>query len=246
MGAGPRRWVGLVLALAAAACATAERDLAGPGMPLPRGVRLSVVESPYPVTGTTEEEIGRSLREGGPGAFFGSFEWDMRSRWQWSSTPRGCVMREVEITVLARLVMPDWADRTGAPAEVRGSWDRFREALRGHERGHYENVARAARALHRELMRLEVQNCAFMRAAARDLHERTLRRWKDVDRTYDEETQHGRTQGAVWPPARGRPEEGAGAPTGPGSPDRAGARAPSSRSLAGAPENPVLTGRTLT
>lgn len=187
----------------AAACATAEPSL-DRGVNLPHGVYLNVHETHYPVTGTDEEGIGRSLQEGGPTTRAGRkvaarFEWDMRSNWSWTSTSRGCVMEDVEITVTARVTMPRW-DPAGAPAELELSWEQFLEALRTHEQGHHDHVARAARELHRSLTRLEVDNCSFMRGEAQALYDRILSRWKRVDMEYEVETENGRTQGAVWPP----------------------------------------------
>lgn len=174
---------------------------------LPHDVQVVFDERDYPVRGADEESIGRSIAAHGLTSPSGRtvaarFQWNVESDYTWEPAPEdeGCVMREVRIRVTASLTMPRWERPSSAPPGLAAAWERYMTALHTHEEGHRDHVLGAAREIRRALMRLETENCSFMRGDAQALRGRILERWKRMDLEYEVETENGRTQGAIWPP----------------------------------------------
>jgi len=70
-------------------------------------------------------------------------------------------------------------------------------ALSVHELGHYDFAKRAATDKESEILSMsEMDICTALEAAANELGNQTLNEYQAVERRYDVDTDHGRTQGA--------------------------------------------------
>jgi len=122
-------------------------------------------------------------------------------RYEYGYEMRGgrCAVTQVRTTMTGDVLMPRWSNRQGASPDLVARWDRYEAALRAHEEGHLDNGREFADALVTDLR--GVPPAADCGALDRDVHarfERLLRQYKQKDVDYDQRTQHGRTQGAVF------------------------------------------------
>ena len=180
---------------------------------VPAGITVDLLERNYLVSGDNAQEMGRSMRSNGPvsgGRRFSAVNnWRLSYRYQFGrSRANRCEITDVQITLTVRVTMPEWERPATAPAELVAAWEDYERALRLHEEGHRDWAIRGARELLSRLRSFKTETCAFMERDARGLADGIIERFSRQNREYDEETDHGRTQGAVW-------AAGAGSPTAP-------------------------------
>ena len=127
----------------------------------------------YDIDGRTARELKAAMAESGPQGYWAYTTWYV----QWSGDCR--------VSVKIDYIMPHWADRADGDARLQAEWDRMIEHLWEHEKGHAQHGIEAAREI-------EASHCAG------DPHTITDR-WANEDNVYDDETNHGVTQGVRLP-----------------------------------------------
>jgi predicted secreted Zn-dependent protease len=146
--------------------------LAFSGVPAEAKPKVTVSTEYYTVTGSSIEELRQQMTAKGPKGFWGYAEW----RVNWSAK---CLVN-LRITY----TIPRWADRDKASPKLRARWDRFIANLITHEKGHGTNGRNAAAEIDKTACAKDPVGIA--------------KRWSHQDVIYDEKTNHGATQGAVF------------------------------------------------
>lgn len=166
-------------------------------------VRTRVVSESYPVEGATAAEVLSSMTARGPRSdgetFFGLTVAEIGLRYHTAALAGGCALTDVEVDLSLTVTLPDWAPGPSADPALVGSWGRFRRALAAHEGRHREIAEAGAQSMAGALGGLRRDSCPAVEAEA---HRRLTRLEGDLaaaQRRYDAETDHGRTEGAVWP-----------------------------------------------
>lgn len=165
-------------------------------------VRERVVH--YEVEGGTVEEIRRSLDRGArrteEGRFRGTTQWNVR--WRYRYEPRGgsCVVADVDVWLEVTTTLPRWRGSARAGPEVVRWWAAYTASLEAHEAGHRDYAVGAANEVLRAVRNLRTSTCAHMPDEANARARWIVERYRELNRRYDAETRHGRTQGAGWPP----------------------------------------------
>ncbi len=176
--------------------------------PPPPGLTVTAEESPYEVFGTTAAEIRQSIDDRGPiedgRRWSGYTHWQIDWSYRYGMRSGSCEIVHVEVAYSSRVVLPDWRASSGTPTSLRRDWERYLSALRTHEEGHVAIGAEAAREVLARIGSLTAPSCSGMSERANRVGNRTLDEYRGMQRAYDAETGHGRTQGAVWPPAGDR------------------------------------------
>ena len=116
----------------------------------------------------------------------------------------GCAIDDLTIEVSVTTHLPRWSRAAAAPSSLRGAWDRFVTALDQHERGHRVLAERAAETVRHRLLTISAPTCDRLDVEARQEMSVVMQEYERRQLAYDAETGHGRTQGAVWPPAHGQ------------------------------------------
>ena len=145
----------------------------------------------YKINGSTETDLAKEIQSKGPEGYAGYTNWYIR--WGWPGFDREeCDLTKAWITAKVSLTMPSWVPPADAPEDLIQNWNRFSQALNVHEQGHVNNVVKAL-----PLLQKAIQNsdCITADSAANQVLDK-LRGW---DVQFDDKTDHGRTQGAVFP-----------------------------------------------
>jgi predicted secreted Zn-dependent protease len=145
----------------------------------------------YTVTGSTESELSREIREKGPQGYAGYTSW--RVSWSWPGYGSlFCDVSGVDVDAAVTVTFPSWEPPADASLELVEKWARFVAALAVHEQGHvdnvYENLPRIQEAI-------QSADCLSAEDAAQEI----IAEMNQYDLDYDTETGYGRTQGAVFP-----------------------------------------------
>lgn len=119
--------------------------------------------------------------------------------WDYQLKRRGKVWIVVSRTVLLdiKVVTPRWTDFQNAPGVLRTQWRIYRANLLRHEEGHVKIALRAAYAVDKYLGTCGASSS--LEKLKSDIQKNTrglLRQYRKIDRSYDQRTRHGASQGA--------------------------------------------------
>lgn len=157
----------------------------------------------YPVTGRSVEEILESLLVGGPvdgdRTFFGMTETDISLRYRTSASASDCVLTDVHVVMDVVTTLPEWEAPSGVDYDLQRDWHQFLGALRRHEAEHAALAERGAQKVQRAVTDLRRPTCVEVEAEARRRLDRIEIEIEASHRHYDDQTGHGRTEGATWP-----------------------------------------------
>lgn len=166
-------------------------------------VRTTVAVEPYAVTGGTPEAILSSLRQSGPqvdgGLFFGLTTTEVQYRFGYVRTAGACETADARVDMRVVIALPEWRPTADAPYDLRRDWNRFAAALRRHEEGHRDRAVAYAHRLQRSMVGLRAPTCDGAATLAARQAQRLQTEAEAEHRQYDQTTNHGETEGAVWP-----------------------------------------------
>lgn len=159
----------------------------------------------YDITGNSAHALRRQLNAKGPLDVSGK-RFDAYTRWrvQWHDryrpTASGCEFTSVTVSVEGTIIMPRWADESDAPQALEQDWNRYVAALHRHEQGHYVHGLDAAREIGALGQSFHAAgDCPAFVADFNRQASAIIKRYAAMDETYDRDTDHGKTQGAVFP-----------------------------------------------
>ena len=166
-------------------------------------VRTDLDVRTYAVRGQTVAQIHESMGAGGPSdagtTYFGMTASETAVRYRTVEADGGCRLDAVEVDLALTMTLPDWSPDGPTDYALRRDWARFASALRRHEDGHRRRAEAGAQAVAAALAGVRAATCAEAEAEgqrrAREVQDRTAA----GQQRYDDETDHGRTEGAAWP-----------------------------------------------
>jgi predicted secreted Zn-dependent protease len=145
----------------------------------------------YQVEGKNETDLVKEIQSKGPSGYAGYTNWNIR--WGWPGYGQAeCDLSKTWIKLKITLTLPEWDPPAGVSSELIEKWTLFSQDLHTHEQGHVDNVIRAMPLILNSIQR---SDCITADSAAEHVLDE-LRGW---DVQYDSKTDHGRTQGAVFP-----------------------------------------------
>ncbi len=167
-------------------------------------------QTEYFIHGLTGEELDREMRTVGPTDASAGLHWHALTEphFNWdrtcTCTDAGCTAREVTMYLTVDYWLPLWVAPDEAADDLVWSWQAFREALAEHEYGHGNLAAACAWSLGETFVALPpAPNCDALDAAMLSAAQPVFAACRAEQRGYENATNHGRTQGVLWPPGGG-------------------------------------------
>jgi predicted secreted Zn-dependent protease len=150
----------------------------------------------YPVGGRNPRAVRTAINAGRPSE--GGDRFDGRTTWRYSTRWRTnrageCDPASAEVTYAITITLPDLVDRARLGSRDLVGWDRYFAALVHHEHNHARIAMRGAEEIQAAMR--SANGCETMQGAARQVEAAVA----EASRTYDAQTRHGRTEGAVYP-----------------------------------------------
>lgn len=159
------------------------------------------VYTPYAISASTAEELIAQMSRLGPPQqdgrrFPGGASW--RLNWQYSTTQHGsrCRIGQLRVNLETTITLPQWQQRDQADPELGAEWDAFLAQLDVHEQGHVQHGMEAAEEVRHALNGMS-GSCSALAEQANQRGTQIVEQYNQRDRDYDQQTRHGRTQGAV-------------------------------------------------
>lgn len=170
----------------------------------PGAVSLRVEKVYYDVEGATSDALADELGRHGPQVsgerYFGLTEWEVEADYRWDRRPGECRIKHLRVRASVQTHLPRWHRAAVAPAPLSGAWTRFLAALDWHEHGHRILAEEAAESIRTRLAALRASNCSLVESDAYSEMYDVLNQYEQYNEEYDAATDHGRSQGATWPP----------------------------------------------
>jgi predicted secreted Zn-dependent protease len=168
------------------------------------GLRIDAHESFYQIEGASARELHRAMVERGPAlhgvALYASNEWRVDWEVRNANPGRRSCRPDARVVLFLRTVLPRWDPPTDAPDSLVRAWRRFEAAVLIHENGHRDLGVRAGKAVWSALRNALRAGCSVSSEDLTQAAATALQRYHELSQQYDVDTEHGRTQGVVWPP----------------------------------------------
>ena len=171
--------------------------------PVAAEVTESISYTTYPVKHQEGKSLLKSLNESSPIRYKGNIfhaytSWNVYPRYRWHEKVDGsCRLTQNVTTLTAEITLPQLKILRGS-ADT--EFSRYVENLRLHEHGHRDIGRKAARRIDEAVLQLPtMQSCPILENRVEELRRRILEEAMQEERTYDQATQYGRTQGAWLP-----------------------------------------------
>lgn len=158
----------------------------------------------YDVAGHSARELRDDLNNKGPldhgKRFDAHTAWRVTWTFLYAPEGNGCKVTKVNASLDGTIELPRWQHRGDASPTLVGKWERYLAALRVHEDGHYAHGVAAEREIDALGQSFRITgSCTAMAKAFNDEANAIVARYAAMDATYDRDTDHGRSQGAVFP-----------------------------------------------
>jgi predicted secreted Zn-dependent protease len=152
----------------------------------------------YDITGSTASELRVSMNKSRPkDPYDGNKPVDAYTDWyiSWNWPGYGtdhCDLSAAVVEYKIKVFIPRWNPPAEASSQLIAKWEKYIESLVLHEKGHVENIFKNYLSVKTAI---QSATCSTAEAAA----QKALEPLRKFDSSYDRETKHGMTQGAVFP-----------------------------------------------
>ena len=169
------------------------------------GIVLDASDETYRVTGTTASALvagmrAEALKDRVGESAFAITTWDMTWSYGYNERSGSCSIQDLVVQIRISVLMPFWEPPPGTDAGLIARWNGYIDALRRHERGHEQNGLDRAKEVRDAMLALPPRStCTALERTADAAGAAVIDAGNDWDRTYDDDTDHGATQGAVFP-----------------------------------------------
>jgi predicted secreted Zn-dependent protease len=159
----------------------------------------------YEIRGNSEKELrGQMCRNGC--AFNDGEKYDSVTTWRWKlnyghdRAPGVCTADSFKVALEISYRYPKWVRTSDAPQPLVDKWDGYMKNLITHENGHRDLAVEAAAELSHDLAALPpAASCAELDREIGALSRERREKLNADQKSYDETTVHGKTQGVVFP-----------------------------------------------
>ena len=172
------------------------------------GVDFTLSLLTYDIAPTGLQDLPAALNRSTPisdiiddhGGYHGFAKWNVS--WRYNSEKNGdqCQLEDISVEVEAEIITPKIYDRDEVDTLTQVAFDQFHVALLTHEYGHIDFGILAANEIYDTFNGYTSDiDCSLLEIQANLKAIEILAEYLKLEREYDEDTEHGRTQGAyIW------------------------------------------------
>lgn len=160
----------------------------------------------YPIHGSNSQELRAQMNTLGP--LIGGNHFDAQVNWfiHWNCHwyhdlgKQNCAITSVDVSVLINHSMPQWENAAASDKATQTQWNNYLSHLELHESGHATNGKQAADEIEKALMNTGPKpTCDELKNELDTTAQNLIKKHEAWDVAYDTKTEHGRSQGAVFP-----------------------------------------------
>lgn len=159
----------------------------------------------HPIAGSTGNELRAQMDQLGRTDESGH-HWDAYTEWYvnwsypYSTLNNNCTTGPIKVQVEITFTFPQWSAPENATQDLIDKWNAYLNALQLHEDGHRQIATQAGYEILRAINALPAYpSCAELEQAADTTGEDILEQYRQQEAIYDQNTEHGVTQGVHFP-----------------------------------------------
>ena len=166
---------------------------------------ISINKNNYTIQGSTVAELRQQMNQLGPidkstGKHFDAYtHWYVSTNYRYQPVGNQCKIYTATVKIDVTFTMPRWNAPAKSSSDLKKRWNRYINLLQTHENGHKNHGIGAGNAVLKSLNSIVAQSCGQINGIANQRTQTILKQYSQQDIQYDLRTQHGRTQGAVFP-----------------------------------------------
>ena len=161
----------------------------------------------YKISGNTADQLREQMNTLGPIDHTTHADaqttWHITWKFYWqhdTASQNLCHLTGVSVNASITKLYPKWINENSAAPALQNKWNTYLTNLATHESGHAENGKRTAIEIEKALLDTPLQsNCRLLVNTLNAAAYSVIAQHNKWDIQYDADTQHGRTQGAVFP-----------------------------------------------
>lgn len=160
----------------------------------------------YQITGNTEKELRQQMSALGPpdeetGKIFDArTDWTIKWYFYYDKSNNECKIDRAEVSLSLTYIYPEWNPPADAASALVSKWNTYMENLVIHEEAHGSLADDGARIIYQTILDMPpVTTCDALGEATNAAAQEKIDDLKQRQKAYDDETGHGKTQGAVFP-----------------------------------------------
>jgi predicted secreted Zn-dependent protease len=159
----------------------------------------------YDISGTTLDELRSQMQELGPvdktgEHYHANTEWHINWSHTCQKSDDAYGVGSVEVKIEVTFTFPRWVASSDVNEKLVKRWDVYMRALQKHEDGHKNIAVEAGTEIIRRLKGLaSYASCEELDAAVSTAGHDVVEEYRQKEKRYDKETEHGTNQGAHLP-----------------------------------------------
>ena len=157
----------------------------------------------YEIAPSEVDQIKIELRKRSPVSranqiFHGGTEWTLVPHFRWKKDRYLCRIKDVHVKLNGTYTLPRLYNRVSASESTKVRFAAYYDALMDHEKGHQALWYKAGEEIERTLNNFEPHfSCDELARQAKLRIAEIIKTYQQLNRDYDKQTGHGKTQGAV-------------------------------------------------
>ena len=166
---------------------------------------INITTNYYNVKGKTVSDIAKSLYNDSPiiyqgNKYHGYTSWNVKWNFNWYKYPDYCQITAVKTTVDVKYTLPKLVSYSSLSSSVKQKWDKYYTSLINHEEGHKNFGINSAYNIEKSILNMGKRNsCQQLEKDANIIGNNVIKSSIEQEKEYDKITNHGVTQGAIFP-----------------------------------------------
>ncbi len=153
----------------------------------------------YEIYGNNKYEAAQQRRDCGPDGFGAKAVWKLGWTYFTQEEDGICRSDRGKVVVQSGIQMPDWVFTEATSDDDKQLWNTFIANLTQHEKNHISNGWSAGNDVHSLMTSYSQNGCSGFSDTLNAQLQQIVDSYEAVDEAYDAETNHGSTEGAVFP-----------------------------------------------
>ncbi|WP_367990662.1 DUF922 domain-containing protein [Vibrio sp. NTOU-M3] len=151
----------------------------------------------YLIDPDSPEDIRHALNNDTTVPRHGRTDYNVAWKYTYAKSDGICSIATAEVNVNTKYVMPKLSLRSSANSDIKHKFDTYFDKLMAHERNHHNFGVQAAKEIEQLIFYWAPESCQTIGDSINGEAHRIINYYGEQDRIYDEETNHGYTEGVV-------------------------------------------------
>jgi predicted secreted Zn-dependent protease len=157
-------------------------------------------EKYYQIYGNTPEELRQQMNQFGPNNFDGYTQWNITWNYNYQKQNNQCRITWAKVDTKIIITLPFWQPPSNVSPPLETRWNHYIDSLSFHENTHKNHGISASHDILNNLNKFPAYpSCNELEQEANLASHNIIKQYNQKDLLYDQQTNHGATEGAIFP-----------------------------------------------